>query len=691
MASSVEDEHLIWKILLTHDPDEKNQLDSGLLLRAVENVICSAAPEMSHHLSLKDYTLPNGGTRILESQGIKMGETLGYSLFEMQNKILFRCFEDQDLHDQVMIMFEMLGHFEWHAKVALVLAVLGISYGEFWLMIQFRPQNRLAAILAALKNCPRDLGMFKREFEALAMLINMMVEVSRTIIELESLPLQPGLLEDKVYSAAKAKIYMATYWIFRSSITCSYFIAGLRAIRHDQVYSVSRVITAGSIFRLVQKLKGFLSDLKDQLKICRHPTESRLYENLQNIFKETRIDNQEALRMLFALKYDFPFKDFHTQEKCGIRELKDKVVILLITKPEFLSIEKVFFLTQQMDDHLNMNKLEGKSALLWIPISSSGSWNNSDEVSYQWISSSFPCLSLRQPWSLNQVVVRYIKQEWNFEEDPIMVLIDVNGKVTNLDAIDMVWIWGAKAFPFSTSRELELWEQQNVLLHIIIDEIDPLLTKWVEGGYNICIYASNDLDWIREFNSAISVMKAAGIQLEAVYVGWTNPGENVKNVQKTIHQERLSLSISFMKMRYFWLRLESIKKSIHKFKNEEGFDVIANELSGLLDFDDNDKGWALFGTGSSPDVAKLKGENFRRCFEFVPVWAKHVKQIGLAKTIKNALELSPLNKLCKESEFLEYEEGVAEKGLICSQCRRPMEAFVVYRCDESDQEHINLE
>lgn len=60
-----------------------------------------------------------------------------------------------------------------------------------------------------------------------------------------------------------------------------------------------------------------------------------------------------------------------------------------------------------------------------------------------------------------------------------MVALDPKGMVTNYNAIDMVYIWGAKAYPFSASREIELWEEEKWTMQFLVDEIDTLLTTWV--------------------------------------------------------------------------------------------------------------------------------------------------------------------------------------------------------------------
>ena len=60
-----------------------------------------------------------------------------------------------------------------------------------------------------------------------------------------------------------------------------------------------------------------------------------------------------------------------------------------------------------------------------------------------------------------------------------MVVLDSRGMVTNSNAIDMVMSWGAQAFPFSASREEELWEEENWTMRLLIDSIDPQLANWV--------------------------------------------------------------------------------------------------------------------------------------------------------------------------------------------------------------------
>lgn len=155
------------------------------------------------------------------------------------------------------------------------------------------------------------------------------------------------------------------------------------------------------------------------------------------------------------------------------------MVILLISKPELFPAEKIFYLVQRMHDHPLHKKIGESYTILWVPIPSSHTWSLTDEMNFGFLSDSLPWFSIRSPWSLHSAVVNFIRQEWSYKDEPVMVVLSTDGAVTNLNAIDMVWLWGAKAFPFSTSREKELWEQENRILQLLIDGIDPLLTNLV--------------------------------------------------------------------------------------------------------------------------------------------------------------------------------------------------------------------
>nr|XP_027096367.1 protein SIEVE ELEMENT OCCLUSION C-like [Coffea arabica] len=305
-------------------------------------------------------------------------------------------------------------------------------------------------------------------------------------------------------------------------------------------------------------------------------------------------------------------------ERIVLRLEREQVVILLISKPELLPIEKIFLLVHQTYDHPHQEKIGGSYVVLWVPLSSSHGWSHADKISFQFLSGSLPFWSLKQPGLLNSAVVNFIIQEWNFKEEATMVVLDTNGMITNSNAMDMIWIWGAKAFPFSISREKELWEVEKWTLQLMIDGIDPLLTKWqIEEGKNFCIFGSGNADWIRNFSSKIKEVSNTELQLEVIYVGWRSPTEKLQSILRIIEQENLCTYLTFTKIRFFWLRLESMKSLTSRQENNDDDDM-SKEILGLLEVDDSDDGWVLIGTGSLPGLIKLQGQKVTEFFDLFP-------------------------------------------------------------------------
>ncbi|KAH9708550.1 protein SIEVE ELEMENT OCCLUSION C [Citrus sinensis] len=425
--------------------------------------------------------------------------------------------------------------------------------------------------------------------------------------------------------------------------------------------------------------------------VCRNPNsnaiaawelssfvKTKLHQKLVDLLKESQIDNQEVLHVLFALKNDFPLKDCSTQAKLGVSELKDKVVILLVSKPELLPLEKLFLLVHQTYDHPHNKNLEESYKIVWVPISSSETWTDVEERNFELFSCSLPWYSVRQPQLLNSAVVNLIKQEWNFKEEPIMVVLDSQGMVTNSNALDMVLIWGARGYPFSVTREIELWQEEDWTLPLMIDEIHPLLNKWVEEGRNICLYGSENKDWIIEFNAKMMEIRRLGLQVDMVFVGVKNPSEQVRNVLATINQEMHTTLLSFTEIQFFWYRLESIRKSKLRLGKVADTDHTLREVSALLNTEDSDNGWAVFGKGWPPDIVRLQGMQLMECLNLFPDWGGNVARRGLVGAIRNALGLAVSSEPCSHPNVLHYAEGSREGIVVCEKCKRLLKMFVVY-------------
>ncbi|PWA76815.1 protein SIEVE ELEMENT OCCLUSION C [Artemisia annua] len=657
---SIEQEFLINKTLLTHESDGC-RVDCKILFQAMENVMLYASN-------------PNKAVDVSTLDGIEnfaSKETLEHDVYKTSRAILWECHNTADVHMRTIVLLEMLGKYRWDAKVVLLLTAFAISYGEFRLILEVCAHNSLAASLAVLKNLSlRNREALRPQFKAMELLIKEMMELAKCVVRFESLPQQLVLYDDHdniLMASAKSQIYLATYWIFRSSLASASQITDLIAMKQEQVNSNITANAAWGLSSLALKLSRLCSCLRMQVDACQEKIEQILYRKVMELLKvHTKNDNQELFHLFFSLNDDFPLKDSSSSEsKVGISRLKGKVVMLLISKPDLSPIDQTLLLLHQTHEHPHHKNIEQDYEIVWVPVSSSETWTLNEHISFDCLSNTLPWLSIRQPWLLNSAIVQIIREEWKFEQEPLIVVLDPQGLVSNYNALDMVLIWGAKAFPFTDSREKELWEDEHWNVKLMLDGIDHFLMKTVELGQNVCICGSSNLEWIKEFESRIKKLKNAGFQLQVIYVGSRNTSEKMQTTLSFFNKEN---SFTPSKIRLFWLRLEKIKDSIVRVGQIQAFanyENLLKQVSELLDTDDQNTIWAVFGCGSSEDYVKLEGNKITELFDLFPVWAEKVAAYGLVGAIRSAGKEDMSTLVCDHPTMVPFDEGKDLGPVVC--------------------------
>lgn len=156
-------------------------------------------------------------------------------------QILCSCLNEENLHKKTMSLFDSLANYRWDDKAVLALLAFAKSYGEFWLLIQLYPKNPLAVSVAMLKQLPSDISSLSRQFKALGSLIRIVVDLTKSVVLFEGLPLSQVNLGHEASSIRELHIYSTVYWILRSILTCSYQISDLKP---EQVHVPSLIIYA---------------------------------------------------------------------------------------------------------------------------------------------------------------------------------------------------------------------------------------------------------------------------------------------------------------------------------------------------------------------------------------------------------------------------------------------------------------
>ncbi|CAN1795212.1 Protein SIEVE ELEMENT OCCLUSION C [Linum perenne] len=682
---------LIKQLLLSHDPDGR-WLDSEQLISAVESVMSSASTTPTVQQQQLDvdgieWNDDEDGIEIVGSE-----ETLGHILWKIMSQCKVFVGGEMSQHSRTMALFDVVGTYKWDAKVVLVLAAFAASYGRFWLVKQqLHHQNSPVAIL---RHLPRELVAVGPRFKALDLLFKTMVDVAKLMIKFEGLPFRHVKLDVEPIGTTKNCIYVAAYWVVRCSFSCFSMVSDFTAMKqpekvhvlflpslrflqknHMKKHSNSTTVAAWEMLSLESRLSKICSHLSGIVDTCHRRIEAKMHQKLPTLFWEEHSDNQEVLEILLALKDHFPLKHPSTKSKISVSELKDKVVMLLISKPQLLPLDELLLLVHQTYGHPHHDDFE----VVWVPITESDNnkWSDAEVERFNMLSSSLPGYSVRRPWTLHSAVVSYIRFAWQSRADPAMVVLDSRGAMTNLNAMDMVLIWGASAFPFSAVREQELLaEQKHLTLEFLVDDIDPLLTKWVEKGKNICIYGGEDLEWIEELNARAREITSCGIQLEMVYVGSSNLNENVIHIAEIINETMHRTILSVMKLRFFWLRIKSMRSAKLQQGGRLRHDHILQDVSALLK---DVSGWAVIGRGSAEEIVRLEGREAVSLLSKVHQWGEKVKESGFVGALRSSIAVKPTPLHCNRL-ILPGSTGSIPDRVVCAECGRAMEKFIMYRC-----------
>lgn len=188
------------------------------------------------------------------------------------------------------------------------------------------------------------------------------------------------------------------------------------------------------------------------------------------------------------------------------------------------------------------------------------------------------------------------------------------------------------------------------------------------------------MEWIRKFTNAASVVaQATGISLELVYVGKSNPKERVRRNTVAISTEKLSYCWQDIALVwFFWVRIESMWQSKMQLGRTVETDPIMKEIMSILSFDASEGGWALLSRGSA-EMTKEKGSTFLTCFSEYEQWKGQVQQKGLVAAINDHLKKLHSPHHCSRL-VLPGTAGRIPDRVVCAECGRSMEKFVMYQC-----------
>lgn len=196
------------------------------------------------------------------------------------------------------------------------------------------------------------------------------------------------------------------------------------------------------------------------------------------LFEVVHIDNIKILKALLSTKDDLPLFDPANKKKVSVDILRRRIVMLFISDLDIPQEELLVLVQIYSDTH--QGKLEKPFEIVWLPVTDRHTpWNADKDETFNRLASMMPWYLLHHPSLLDRAVIKYMRDVWQFEKKPLLVVLDPQGKVVNRNALHMMWIWGTLAFPFTSNREAALWNEETWRLEFLVDEIDPTILRWV--------------------------------------------------------------------------------------------------------------------------------------------------------------------------------------------------------------------
>ncbi|XP_027772611.1 protein SIEVE ELEMENT OCCLUSION B-like isoform X2 [Solanum pennellii] len=691
MFLTSDDNAMMKHIEETHIPDGRD-FDVKPLVHIIEDIVHRATPIAGHvHEAKVQAHLEALEEKAPQNELIEILNYLAYPIQRIKMELISKCANKEDAHSTTMSLLHSLTTYAWDTKVAITFAAFAQLYGEFGLLTHQYTTNPLAKSVAIIMELPEIMtrqDILKQKFDAIHDLIDKMLDVTKCIIEfrdVQSSQNQHVITQELEMLINTAHISTAAYWTMRAAVMCAAMILNLIAIGHEQISSTSE---AWEISSLAHKLANILDHLKKVLNLCHQKIEEKRqydkFEAILRLLRTPQLDNMKILSMLIhSMDDQLPLFDGTHKRRVSLDVLRRKHVLLLISDLD-IAPEELFVLHHMYDESKTQpNRPESNYDVVWIPVVDKRvtPWTDAKQMKFEEVQASMPWYTVAHPSMIDPAVLRCIKEVWGFKKKPQLVVLDPQGKESNNNAYHILWIWGSLAFPFTKARETALWKEQTWNVELLADSIDQNIFTWISEGKCICLYGGEDIEWIRSFTSSTrAVANAARVPLEMLYVGKKNPKERVRKNSSIIQMENLSHVVQDQTLIwFFWERLESMWHSRTQQDIPGETDPILQEIVTILSYEGSDLGWAVFSRGLA-EMTRGKGDLIVQVMKGFDRWRNEVSDIttfvpALDRQLRDLHSPHHCTRL-----ILPSTSGHIPERVICAECSRPMEKFIMYRC-----------
>ncbi|KAF5466032.1 hypothetical protein F2P56_015990 [Juglans regia] len=557
-------------------------------------------------------------------------------------------------HKTTLSILNKLAHYSWDAKAVLTLAAFALDYGDFWLLADLHSSDQLAKSVGILKRVPvvlkrPGLQKYGKAIVELNNLIKATLEVIESIFELEKLTVY-DTKDVPALAGAMDRIPVDVYWAIITVVACT---TQMCCITGDEGKTQE-------LSPVAQKINVILNVLRRTIKLAYEQIDViEAYRKLKKIF-QTPSEVMEVFKALIFHKDAEPsLIDGSTNKLVSIDVLKKKDVLFFISSLN-ITIEEISILKPVYGGICKKDQHK----IVWIPIVEH--WT--DELRKK-----FEVLRSKMPWYTVQyfspvVGIKFIKEEWNFKNKPIVVVINPRGKVEHPNALHIIKVWGMKAFPFTKEAEDVLATKEDVMEDIMVG-VNPRSPVVIKDDKYIFFYGGKDNEWIQQFTKKATALandpaiKEARLSIELVLVGKNEKGQDDVGI-----------------LGRFWDKMESFFFSKTEKKTEP--DAVTREIQKLLSYK-NESGWAVLSKGSKV-IFTGHGTTVMKVVDEFEKWKGYVREIAFEIIFKqNHDKVIEVNRPCSRVD-IPLGVGKVPEHMHCPHCPRVMETYISFKCCHVD-------
>ncbi|RWR74386.1 Sieve element occlusion [Cinnamomum micranthum f. kanehirae] len=304
--STPDDKKVIQQIIPAHSQDANFAVDERALLSMALDILSKASP-----------TLPldaKTDSKLLNDKSLQgISDELAFTIHKIGCELSCDCAGGGDMKSITQAVFNTLVKYSWEDKVVIALAAFAVNYGEFCFLSQLHSTNPLAKYVVQ----PKPLPDISERETLISILLKVVIDVTKTIIELNDLPSQYISRDKPPFSDAWIQLTTAVYWAVKGIVACSSQSIGLMSMGPEYVVSITEA--RKKLTEIAQTLKNIHVNLTSALAQCYKKIEdvriNEGYYKIKHLMESNRTDNMEVFIELIHTKDEMPLFNGVTKKR----------------------------------------------------------------------------------------------------------------------------------------------------------------------------------------------------------------------------------------------------------------------------------------------------------------------------------------------------------------------------------------